>query len=60
MALHGEQGVEGCHREFNRLGRVMQSIPDDLMRVTAVMREHIISIHPRINKAIVMPQKKET
>jgi hypothetical protein len=59
MALHGEQGGEGCHREFNRLGRVMHSIPDNLARLTAVMKEHIVTTHPRINKLIIRSKKRK-
>ena len=58
MALHGEQGIESSHREFNRLNMVMHGIPDELRKTTAVMREHIVSTHPRINKFIIHPKKR--
>ena len=52
MALHGEQGGEGIHKEFNRLHRVMAGIKDPLQQLLATMREHHVSCDPNIQKEI--------
>lgn len=59
MGLLGEQGGENCHREFNRLKRVMHAIPNPLSRLTAMMKEHIILSHPKSNNQIVKPKKRK-
>jgi hypothetical protein len=60
MGLLGEQGGEGCHREFNRLKRVMHAIPNRLMQLTSIMKEHIILTHPKINVNIPKAKKRQS
>ena len=59
MGLLGEQGGESCHREFKRLNRVMQAIPDPLRRLTAIMKEHVLSTHPKIIRHTILPKKRK-
>ena len=58
MGRFGEQGGESCHREFNRLKRVMHAIPNPLSQLTAIMKEHIILTHPHINAKIPKVMRK--
>ena len=59
MGLLGEQEGESCHRKFNRLNRVMQAIPDSLRRLTAIMKEHVLSTHPKIIRHTILPKKRK-
>ncbi|XP_070573861.1 uncharacterized protein [Ptychodera flava] len=44
--LHGEQGMEGVHSEFNRLGATYSRMPDKLQQLQQLMKMHHLSVHP--------------
>ena len=46
MALHGEPGGKSLHREFNRLGRVMQGLQNETEKLLFTMKEHHTSTGP--------------
>ena len=58
LALHGQQGGEGVHKEFNRLGRVMQGVRNGLEKLHCIMKEHHTTVSPVVQKHIVVPQKQ--
>ena len=60
MAMHGEQGGEGIHKEFNKLDKIMSGIQDPLERLQATMREHIVSTDPGVNKEIPPVKKRKS
>ena len=60
MALFGEQGGESCHRQLKFYMNRMMFIPNNVKRLTAVMREHIVSTHPQTNLHIPRPKKRKS
>ena len=52
LGLLNEQGGELIHAEFNRIGRVVQGIQDDLDRLMAVMRRHHTSTCPEVGQSV--------
>lgn len=59
MSLFGEQGCESVHRQFNRLEHLMWHIPNAQTRLLNMMSEHLVSVHPEIQEAIVKPKKRK-
>ena len=59
MALHGEQGGEGIHREFNRLERNMAHVKKDENKLLYMMKEHHTFVHPAIQTGIIQIKKKK-
>ena len=58
IVLMGETGIEACHKDFNKLNRTMCNISNNLQRVTCVMKEYMVSIHPKVRKHIVLPKPR--
>ena len=56
LALHGEQGGEGIHREFNRLERNMAHVQKDENKLLYMMKEHHTLVHPAIQTGIIQPR----
>ena len=46
LGLLNEQGGELLHTEFNRAGRVVHGMRDDLSKLMSVMRRHLTSTIP--------------
>ena len=59
MAMHGEQGGESIHREFNRISRCMYHIADPSKRLYCVMKEHHTLLQPELRKLIAKPRKRK-
>ena len=58
LALHCKQGGEGVHKEFNRLGRVMQGVRNGFEKLHVIMKEHHTAVSPVVQRHIVIPQKR--
>ena len=56
MALHGEQGGESVHSEFNSLQRAACGIRNELDQLMAMMRDHHMKCSPTIQECIVEPK----
>ena len=56
MALHGEQGDEAIHREFNKLEHTMCHVPQTEKRLFYIMQEHHTITHPFVQKYIIKPR----
>lgn len=59
LALHGEQGGESVHKEFNRLQRAMYGIQNPLHRLLSVMKEHHTIVSPAIQSHVAVPSKRK-
>ena len=46
LAIHGEQGGETIHHEWNELRRRLDSVPNDLERLRLVAKAHALSTLP--------------
>lgn len=46
MALHGEQGGEAIHREFNRISFVYKSVMIPTQRLLKIIEEHHVIVNP--------------
>lgn len=57
FGLMNEQGGELIHTEFNRTGRVVNGMRDDVKRLMTVMRRHHLSTTPEV-QARVIPKRK--
>ena len=59
MALHGEQGGESLHREFNRLSCVMQGVQNETEKLLCTIKEHHTSTSPIVQSNIIHPKKRK-
>ena len=57
LTLHGEQGGESLHREFNKLGRVMQGVQNETEKLFCTMKEHHTSTSPIVQSNIIHPNE---
>ena len=57
FGMMGEQGAESIHAYFNSLGRTYRGIPDRVLRLKQMMREHHLHVAPA-NIAAKPPVKK--
>ena len=60
MALHGEQGGEAIHREFNKLERTMCHVPQAEKGLFYIMQEHHTITHPFVQKTLSSPEWQKT
>ena len=58
MALHGEQGGESVHAQFNALQRVACGVRKELDQLMVIMRDHHTRCSPIIRQHIVMPKTR--
>ncbi|XP_071795962.1 uncharacterized protein [Asterias amurensis] len=58
FGLLNEQGGELIHTEFNRTGRVVQGMRNDLQRLISIMKRHHTSTAPEVRANIVKPWRK--
>ena len=59
MALHGEQGEESIHAEFNLLKRVAFGVRQQVDQLMVVMKDHHVRCSPTIQQHVVHPQKRK-
>ena len=59
FGLLNEQGGELIHTEFNRTGRVVQGMRDDLKRLMTTMQRHHLSTTPEVQAKVVTPAKRQ-
>lgn len=59
MGLHGEQGGESVHAEFNQLQVSVRGIRNPLKQLMALMREHHTKTSPVIQSYVVPPKKRK-
>ena len=57
--MHGEQGGESIHREFNRISRCMYHIADPSKKLYCVMKEHHTLVRPELRKFLTTPRKRK-
>ena len=55
--LMGEQGAESIHSKFNNLKATFKSVHDPVERLMCIMKEHYLSVSPKIHGA-TPPKKK--
>ncbi|XP_038063374.1 uncharacterized protein LOC119734084 [Patiria miniata] len=53
-----EQGGELIHTEFNRTGRAVHGMRDDLQRLMTIMKRNHISTAPEVRARVVKPMTK--
>ena len=53
FGLINEQGGELIHTEFNRTGRVVQGMRDDLQRLMTTMKRHHLSTTPEVQAKVI-------
>eukprot|EP00731_Ephydatia_muelleri_P031015 Em0022g529a len=58
FGLLGEQGAESIHARFNTLQRTYQCIHNKVDRLLSFVKEHSLSISPRIVESIPPPNKR--
>ncbi|KAL5490758.1 hypothetical protein EMCRGX_G015939 [Ephydatia muelleri] len=58
FGLLGEQGAESIHARFNTLQRTYQCIHNKVDRLLSIVKEHSLSISPRIVESIPPPNKR--
>ena len=58
FGLLGEQGAESIHARFNTLRRTYQCIHNKVDRLLSIVKEHSLSISPRIVESIPPPNKR--
>ena len=58
FGLLGEQGAESIHARFNTLQRTNQCIHNKVDRLLSIVKEHSLSISPRIVESIPPPNKR--
>ena len=58
FGLLNEQGGELIHTHFNRTGRIVHGMRDNLQRLMAIMRRHLTSTIPDIRASTVEPWRK--
>ena len=59
FGLLNEQGGELIHTEFNRTGRIVNGMRDDLKRLMSIMRRRHISTAPEVRSKVIKPAKKK-
>ena len=59
MVLHGEQGGKSLYKEFNRLGRVMQGVQNEIDKLLCIMKEHHTLTSPIVQSNIIHPKKRK-
>ena len=52
LGLLNEQGGELIHTEFNRAGRVVNGMKDELSKLMSVMRRHLTTTFPEVHYEI--------
>ena len=57
--LLGEQGAESIHAKFTQLSLAFVSIKDRVKQLQCIVKEHLLSIEPRMVAAIPPPTKKQ-
>ncbi|XP_071787541.1 uncharacterized protein [Asterias amurensis] len=58
FGLMNEQGGELVHTEFNRTGRVVHGMKDNLQRLLTIMRRHHVSTTPEIQAQVITAVKR--
>ncbi|KAL5499487.1 hypothetical protein EMCRGX_G010914 [Ephydatia muelleri] len=58
FGLLGKQGAESIHARFNTLQRTYQCIHNKVDRLLSIVKEHSLSISPRIVESIPLPNKR--
>ena len=58
FGLLGKQGAESIHARFNTLQRTYQCIHNKVDRLLSIVKEHSLSISPRIVESIPPPNKR--
>ena len=58
FGLLNEQGGELLHTEFNRTGRVVSGMRDDVQRLLTTMRRHHLSTVPEVQSQFLSSSKK--
>lgn len=53
FGLLNEQGGELIHTEFNRTGRVVCGMRDDLQRLMTIMKHHHLATTPEVQSKII-------
>ena len=56
MALHGEQGGESVHAEFNILQRAACGVRRELDQLVVMMRDHHTRCSPTLHQYVIMPK----
>ncbi|XP_038062607.1 uncharacterized protein LOC119733099 [Patiria miniata] len=60
FGLLNEQGGELVHTEFNRTGRAVHGMKDDLQRLLTIMRRHHTSTVPEVQAQYIPAVKRKT
>ena len=55
FGLLNEQGGELIHTEFNRTGRIVHGMRDDLQRLMSIMKRHHVSTAPEVRVQVIKP-----
>jgi hypothetical protein len=58
MALHGEQGSESIHEEFNIQSAIASGIRCEVDQLVAMMRNHLTKCSPKIQSEVIHPKKR--
>ena len=58
MGVLSEQGGESAHRVFNELRRTFGGIANPVAQLEAMMKDHLMSVHPAISCHSVPQQKR--
>ncbi len=56
--FYGEQGAEGIHRVFNKIGNNHASINDPMMRLKSMLKRQHIDTYPKVHKKELKPVVK--
>ena len=59
FGLMNEQGGELIHTEFNRTGRVVKGMRDDVKRLMTTMRRHHLSTTPEVQARVISKRKRK-
>jgi hypothetical protein len=49
LGLLNEQGGELLHTEFNRAGRAVHGMKDELQKLMSIMRRHLTTTFPEVH-----------
>ncbi|CAH1801517.1 unnamed protein product, partial [Owenia fusiformis] len=60
MALLGEQGVEGIHKELGRIEHTRSSMNSDTEQYMSIMKLHHLRLRPSLQEHIIPPNAENS
>ena len=59
LGLYGEQGIESVHAEVNRIKKPLIGLRNDEVRLTCIMKRHILRSTPELKDHDDEPKPKK-